>query len=321
MGMLTPAFPDRMCSSSNDRVRNHSESVNCELAAQVETCDPKHVSVGGDGLKYNDLTPMNNSNTVHRRHTEPLEGRPYHIGDPVEYFSPSHKRWLEAIVSAVNAEASALQLNIKPGCWLSEAEHIERVRLCSGISNGEFTPASLLQDTFFPRGEIMYATCRPETIDIGGRNIIFLDIDGVLHSLHGDDIFLDDCCSLLEEIVRATNAVLVLSSRWRTEPLQVRMINAMLHRRCLPLIHDCTKDLCERREVEICEWLDRHPEIGHWVAIDDMDLESATTKSAFRMRRHTVRTQAEVGLTPKDAERAISLLRGTCTFRTDDNLS
>lgn len=56
-----------------------------------------------------------------------------------------------------------------------------------------------------------------------------------------------------------------------------------------------------KREAEICEWLDRHPSVGTWIAIDDMDLLSSDSEHARRLRGHVVHTNADTGLTLQDA--------------------
>lgn len=144
--------------------------------------------------------------------------------------------------------------------------------------------------------------------------VIFLDIDGVVHSLYGQDIFKESCLLLLEKIVRGTGASIVLSSTWRTQAKSYAMVNTMLRQRRLPEIIDRTRDLSAElqryipREVEICEWLDRHPEVTRWIAIDDMDLQSDTTEWAQRMRGHFVHTNPNTGLVPADAEQALRLM-------------
>lgn len=140
-------------------------------------------------------------------------------------------------------------------------------------------------------------------------SVIFLDVDGVLHSLHNDEIFRDSCCALLERILRVSHAKVVLSSTWRLEQDKRDLVDAMLRDRGLPPVDDVTKKLSDSpREDEICEWLDRHPEITSWVAIDDMDLQFRTTPSAARLRGHFVRTDQRRGLVPEDAELVLALL-------------
>lgn len=138
--------------------------------------------------------------------------------------------------------------------------------------------------------------------------VVFLDVDGVLHSLHGDDIFRDDCCALLEFVLKSTGARVVLSSTWRLERDKVAMIDNLLTERGMQRILGCTKDLGTHREEEICEWLDRHPATPRWVALDDMDLVCRTTPAAARLVGHFVRTSQRTGLTADLAQLAVGLL-------------
>eukprot|EP00746_Dinoflagellata_sp_MGD_P122779 gnl/MRDRNA2_/MRDRNA2_57565_c0_seq1.p1 gnl/MRDRNA2_/MRDRNA2_57565_c0~~gnl/MRDRNA2_/MRDRNA2_57565_c0_seq1.p1 ORF type:complete len:278 (+),score=36.24 gnl/MRDRNA2_/MRDRNA2_57565_c0_seq1:76-909(+) len=147
--------------------------------------------------------------------------------------------------------------------------------------------------------------------------IVFLDIDGVLHSLYGNDLFRPTCMAHIDRILRTSGASVVLSSTWRTVPRSYNMVNETLRARGLPIILDVTKDFNPKgdaggqyvpREVEICEWLDRHPEVQRWIAIDDMQLMNPETKEGQRMRGHFVRTDCNVGLTSKHADLALRLL-------------
>lgn len=140
--------------------------------------------------------------------------------------------------------------------------------------------------------------------------VIFLDVDGVLHSLYGDDLFVPRCCSALEAVVRGSNASIVLSSTWRTDKTKVAILNSVLQQRRLGPVTDCTKELNAPRGAEICEWLDRHPEVSRWIAIDDMDLLANSSIYAERMRGHFVRTNCNIGLTSEQAGQAIRLLDG-----------
>ena len=55
------------------------------------------------------------------------------------------------------------------------------------------------------------------------------------------------------------------------------------------------------RTDEILDWLARHPEVKHFVVLDDGDLSCAT--EAFD--RHHIRTEAEVGLRDSDVTLAL----------------
>lgn len=139
--------------------------------------------------------------------------------------------------------------------------------------------------------------------------VIFLDVDGVLHSLYGEDLFRESCCALLRRIVQTTGASLVLSSTWRTEPGKIAVLNGVLRQWGMNPVVDRTKELDDfPREFEICEWLDRHPHVARWIAIDDMDLQGADTVQAKRLCGHAVRTNANTGLLSQDADLAIQLL-------------
>lgn len=145
--------------------------------------------------------------------------------------------------------------------------------------------------------------------------VIFLDIDGVLHSLMGSDLFRETCCGLLVDIVRGTGASIVLSSAWRTDARARATVTQVLKKLKLANYIDMTKDLSAvmRRQVprsaEICEWLDRHPGVQRWIAIDDMDLVNEPGDSAKRLRGHFVRTPSTSGLSPQHLELALKLMQ------------
>jgi hypothetical protein len=145
-------------------------------------------------------------------------------------------------------------------------------------------------------------------------SVIFLDIDGVLHSVYTRDYFTESCAVAFEQIVRDTGAAIVLSSTWRTRPDWFDEANDFLKQRGLPVILDSTRDLSRetktwtKREVEICEWLDRHPEVTSWIAIDDENLTYSDSEQARRMRGHFVHTKSDKGLQPHDVDLALRLM-------------
>mmetsp|Transcript_22715 Transcript_22715/g.57849 ORF Transcript_22715/g.57849 Transcript_22715/m.57849 type:complete len:678 (+) Transcript_22715:63-2096(+) len=159
----------------------------------------------------------------------------------------------------------------------------------------------------FPSHTMQAVASRPSRRDA----VVFLDVDGVLHSLFGDDLFVESCCAAFESVIRRTGASIVLSSTWRLEQAKVAMLNGVLQQRGISPVMDCTKELNTPREMEICEWLDRHPEVAHWVAIDDMDLEIRNSIHARRMRGHFVRTDCDIGLTAALAEQAMTMLQAS----------
>ncbi len=111
--------------------------------------------------------------------------------------------------------------------------------------------------------------------------VIFLDIDGVLCSArscvaHGGypaagspvswGRFDEVALKLLQEVIRHTGAVVVLSSNWRTtvnlEALQWRLGVR---------IEDVTREGAEAepRGAQIHDWLVRHPDVTAYAILDD----------------------------------------------------
>jgi hypothetical protein len=154
---------------------------------------------------------------------------------------------------------------------------------------------------------------------MGGRKdfrvVVFLDVDGVLHSLHGNDFFVEECMQTLKKIMHGSGASIVLSSTWRTREDQVGLLNRQLRSYGISEVVDQTKDFAKglhrfhrAREEEICEWLDRHPEVQQWVVLDDLDLISADSEESIRLRGHFVKTESEVGLRYEHAAEAFECL-------------
>ena len=82
----------------------------------------------------------------------------------------------------------------------------------------------------------------------------------------------------------------------------MKLLNQQLQRAGLEPAGDTTPTAgFLSRTDEILDWLSRHPEVQHFVMLDDGDLSCAT--EAFD--RHHVRTQAEAGL--RDADVTLAL--------------
>lgn len=162
------------------------------------------------------------------------------------------------------------------------------------------------------------------------RNIIFLDIDGVLNSNFWNDthqreisdgMLVDgEKVKLLAELVRNTNAEIVLHSGWRFwfgrdgAPLreEARNLSELLAKEGLK-ITDVTPDLTTEeirrtrkfslvKAEEILLWISSHEDIGGWVVLDDLDLHHA------EISKHQVKTDQAVGLTPEDVQQAEKLI-------------
>lgn len=175
---------------------------------------------------------------------------------------------------------------------------------------------------------------------------VLLDIDGVLLPIGKDDSnepwdsFPHSCVASLSKIIIATGAKIVLSSTWRaTIDARQHIIDefkryADVHGGPLGEItyfeHMTSLDNHSVRQWECAEWVlnrqakksNREPDtkrkkidsenVGfRWVALDD-DMSLTEDRRFLTLCQHnTVQTESKIGLTSKDADRAIEiLLRG-----------
>ena len=163
------------------------------------------------------------------------------------------------------------------------------------------------------------------------NKIIFLDVDGVLNSKFWDNDHQREisegkhvdleAVKLLGTLVKRTNAKLILHSEWRfwfdetMKPLRTEadfLANTM--KEAGITIAGVTPDLTteEIRKTkkfslvkadEILLWLDDNSSFTKWVVLDDLDLHNE------EVARHQVKTDSEIGLTEKDVEKAIEILK------------
>lgn len=139
------------------------------------------------------------------------------------------------------------------------------------------------------------------------ERVVFLDVDGVLHSTAGHELFDASCMERLVAILTEGRAVVCLSSSWRESDFGKEQVNEELSLYGLPAVVDCTPvDGFASRTDEILDWLSRHPTVTHWVAIDDIDL-ACSHGDGFGS--HFVHTRGEVGLTDEDAVAAVKILQ------------
>ncbi len=138
--------------------------------------------------------------------------------------------------------------------------------------------------------------------------VIFLDVDGVLNSKQdGNSIKLrtDSHLRLLQEIVKATGAKIVLSSSWRAGFAKARNTLSDRLREYGLEIMDSTPVLpgLTCRGDEIRQWLnDSGQSVERFVILDDDDDMAEFTDT------NLVRTDPEIGLQEKDAVKSIELL-------------
>eukprot|EP00930_Biecheleria_cincta_P072539 TRINITY_DN5991_c0_g1_i2.p1 TRINITY_DN5991_c0_g1~~TRINITY_DN5991_c0_g1_i2.p1 ORF type:complete len:309 (-),score=64.00 TRINITY_DN5991_c0_g1_i2:62-988(-) len=152
----------------------------------------------------------------------------------------------------------------------------------------------------------------------GQRCGVFLDVDGVLHPLGigaGDE---DSFCRLplLQQILAATGAGVVLSSSWRLDREGIQEVNDRMRETGLKELVDLTPapkaplNEIGNRDIDIQKWVAKHAEeVGwgeRWLTLDDLDLTASLGEA------HVVTTDGEVGLTPAKASEAIEKLRKLC---------
>lgn len=141
--------------------------------------------------------------------------------------------------------------------------------------------------------------------------VIFLDIDGVMNSVttpFGDrrrlSTFLDPSnVAVLNQIVRATGAVVVVTSTWRLTMSIEQLRGHFEDAGCVAEIVDVTPDLdAYRRDREVRAWLaaQREPP-RRWVILDD-DPELDASPDTL------VRIDQLVGLSARELPRVLELL-------------
>lgn len=138
------------------------------------------------------------------------------------------------------------------------------------------------------------------------RRVIFLDIDGVLAPIRRWDRYGDldpACIRVLNEIVAAGGADVVVSSTWRHGKTIAELQDMLQTEGFAGRVVDKTPaDIPgASRGDEIAAWLAGHA-VGGYVIIDDH-------ADMGELRPHLVQTHPGHGLQPADALRAIEVLR------------
>ena len=135
--------------------------------------------------------------------------------------------------------------------------------------------------------------------------IIFCDVDGVLNNANllregGIDTIADSLLTILKKIIISTDAKIVLSSTWRINPDNRRLVREAFARHDMDFI-DCTVDLWrEDRSIEILEWLHRNPQVEKFAVLDD-DPDAGTNG----LHDSFFKTSFDVGLTEDIANKII----------------
>lgn len=158
--------------------------------------------------------------------------------------------------------------------------------------------------------------------------LLFLDVDGVLNAHEFDPEVMcgpihRNKMELLNRVLRATDARIVLSSAWRyiiyRGEANLAGMDWLFRSHGMPanrLIGITREDtmirppwdgsqpwpLSNERGQQIADWLVAHKPHGNYVVLDDLDPGISAAGHPF------VRTDGRVGLTEADADRAIALL-------------
>lgn len=140
------------------------------------------------------------------------------------------------------------------------------------------------------------------------RRVLFLDVDGVLNSerwfaqeMRGNLLELDPAAvGMVQAIVHATGAEIVLSSTWRLVPDLRQQIQAVLpHTERTP-----RGSAFDRRSQEIRAWLDAHPDVTAFAILDD-DADAGYDG----LDAHFVQTDPKEGIRSADVVRVVKLLQ------------
>ena len=105
----------------------------------------------------------------------------------------------------------------------------------------------------------------------------------------------------LQDIVFVTGADIVLSSSWRLSRSCCEELRQQLLPYGLQFIDKTVSLPRKDRGEEIKEWLSRHPEVDHFVILDD-DFDM------IGLEDHFIKTTFAKGLLPEHAAKAIEIL-------------
>lgn len=160
--------------------------------------------------------------------------------------------------------------------------------------------------------------------------VVFLDIDGVLNGGWCKEFEFDwtkpEAVAAFNRIMAETGARVVVSSSWRLEN-SLNDIKAFLFDHGIdstiefigvtPEIdfevewHGDLLELPDARIKEIRAWLNQHPEVQHFVVLDDQDIRldvNNDVKSDSEIESRWVRTIYEEGLTEEQADTAVRIM-------------
>jgi len=149
--------------------------------------------------------------------------------------------------------------------------------------------------------------------------VVFLDVDGVLNPLplplevNGKRLttalYIDQSMvSNLRILIEDSEAKIVVSSTWKRQAGAMQCLRRELKAQDMKIFGktpDFSRDRLTRA-TEIRKWLKKHPEVTHWVALDDRKLD--IFDDVEFMKGHFVRTDPKVGLTQENVSQATKCL-------------
>ena len=143
--------------------------------------------------------------------------------------------------------------------------------------------------------------------------VIFLDIDGVV-CLHKDkknwdndeEVFDEDCCKRLKEIMQATGSKLVLSSSWRLFPESIEYVFDQFEPYGItPKDFIGITPLLGERGAEILQYLESRRDIDSFIALDD-EMYDCESFPYYRL----ILTETHSGITEVIRDLCIERLQG-----------
>ena len=197
--------------------------------------------------------------------------------------APSQAKSMSASLprATVNAAAAAA-LKARPA---------SKANAPSSISLKAPTPSHRVQAPDLVKAK--QPTTSTEAID-GLDAVLFLDVDGVLHSpnpRHARQQFQRSCMEFLKSICEETKCKIVLSTTWRLHEEARTHLAMKLAEHGIPNFVSRTPSIAQfQRPKEILAWVNKHKPKA-WVAVDDWPLHED-----LRMHGHFVQTRNRYGL-------------------------
>lgn len=161
--------------------------------------------------------------------------------------------------------------------------------------------------------------------------IIFLDVDGVLNNAYSKASVTDEFGTTyvgaatakikkLKKIVKATDAILVLSSDWRFYSAHMTYLSNKLRKNGMRIMSTTPDISRSKRGAEIRKWFRSNNDLNveQWIVLDDeifSDFYDFTPGDPLgRIMDHLVKTKdfydTGGGLQDMDVEKAIKMLNG-----------